>query len=159
MRHPKLDLSCNTQVVKVYVHSEFHRIPERYSISSSDPLPLSPTTRWESPSWVADFVRKHRQHLLLSRRCSAQAVATEASPLTTSDPRITLAPGWYHLPNASSPMPTEEWQVGPLLVRAPAGVVEALRINPTLEAVVSLLGDGCRVSSLRQKFPRPLCGL
>jgi anaerobic magnesium-protoporphyrin IX monomethyl ester cyclase len=152
-RHPGLDLSCNTQEVKVYVHSDLHRTPEHYGISSSDALPLSPTTRWENPEWVADFVRRHRHHLLFSRRSSpTETVITEAKPLSTVDPRIELAPYWYHLPVYSAPMAIEEWGSGPLLVKASDGIADAFRVNSTLETVLAELGDGRRVSDLREGF-------
>jgi hypothetical protein len=108
-RHPRLDLSCNTQEVKIYIHSELHQSPERYGVTSSEALQLSPTTRWERPKWVDDFARQHRQHLLFSRRCSGDTFPTEPKPLATLDPRITLAPYWYHLPATSAPVAIEEW--------------------------------------------------
>jgi Radical SAM superfamily len=158
-QHPGLDMSCNTQAVKVYVHSDMYRTPERYGTESAEPLPLSPTTRWTGPAWVPDFVRRHRQHLLFSRQSSAEPSIPEAGLLADLDPHAALAPSWHYLASVRSPAEVEEWEAGPLLVKASSEIGEVLRINPTLNAVLEELRDGCRISLLKERFLNHYPGL
>jgi radical SAM superfamily enzyme YgiQ (UPF0313 family) len=150
-QHPKLHLICNTQIVKVYIHSEFHRSPERYSVKSSKELPLSTISSWQAPEWVTGFIQRHRKNLLLTRRSSQEAKDPSPATPRTPDPQLTLAPRWYFLPPPYNPVPIAEW-AGPLLVKATDGYVEAMGISEAIAALLSELGDGCRASVLKERF-------
>lgn len=156
-RHPKLDLTCNTQAVKVYVHSALHRTPQRYGVVSSHPLPLSPITSWRGPEWVEEFMRRHRAHLLLNGRSSladASEVASGEPPEEDlANPSVRLAPHWFFLPAPIPPTAVAEW-AGPLLVREADGCCEALRVNMVLAEAVAGVVEGSSLAGLKQRFVR-----
>jgi radical SAM superfamily enzyme YgiQ (UPF0313 family) len=155
--HPDLDLTCNTQVVKVYRHADFAVNREKYSIKDLRTLDLSPVMEWNAPSWVDDFIRKHRQHLLLARTSSKRLVRPfhdfDGSPLT--NPQVSLAHDCLVLREPNEPHglnSNDEW-TEPLLVKLSEETYQVFRLNQPLAALVDLLqGGSMAFSSLKKRF-------
>jgi len=150
-RHPNLDLTCNTQPVKVYVHSEFHRSSEMFDIHDSSAVPLSPVAVWQNPDWLPSFQRRYKDHLLLSGCSSRQSGKVEAIDSTKPEPNVKLAPYWYFLPAKSDDVFSEE-QARPLLVKEVSGTYEVFAVNETLEGFLFALGEGCNFPELKKRF-------
>ncbi|MCL5099183.1 MAG: B12-binding domain-containing radical SAM protein [Candidatus Omnitrophica bacterium] len=150
-QHPALDLVCNTQSVKVYVHSEFHQSADRYGVTSSRALMLSPITTWEPPEWVASFIRRHGYRLLFSGCSSRPARSTIPAAAVSTDPLVSLAPGWYFLPTTPLSVSVPEW-ARPLLVKASDNDCEPMAVSETLAAILREVERRCRVSELKSRF-------
>jgi len=154
-RHPTLDLTCNTQAVKLYVNSDFHRDPDRYDIRSSQRLALSPITDWKGPDWVNEFTHRHSSHPLLNGRSlqiRTDAVADAgAGENLLRDPTFRLRPYWHFIPDPQSPRTPSEL-AGSLLIEIGDGSCSAMKVNEIVAEAAPHLVAGSSLELLKQQF-------
>jgi len=154
-RHPNLDITCNTQIVKIYKNSDFGKFPTHYGIEAT-PYELSPVMGWKGPEWIAHFMNKYQEHLLFAQKSSRYFGDKAESPLTVgNNPWISLSDHWIFLKrNELSTAHSEKWNMdSSYLVRMFFDTYQVLHLNETMEDLVELLSEGrIRLSTLKRDF-------
>jgi len=145
IRYPALQLSCNTQFVKIYTNSDFGRHPGKYGIESYHSYPLSPIVKWSLPDWVTKFAHRNRAHPVFTNDWSHRGLVhglRDKADLAC-DLWLSVSKGWVHLPAQDSNAVADsdhEWDPwSSHLVKANGHAWQVFRLNETMSVLASLL--------------------
>lgn len=164
-QHPNLNVTCNTQIVKIYKNSDFGKNPKNYGIEAINPYELSPVSGWTGPEWVPHFIKKYQEHLLFAQKSSyfvkGKYSTTDAQSLLGRDPWISISDRWVFLERNEIQKEHEDKDMAySYLVRMFEEKYEGFRLNETMEQLVRLLAnEDRRLSNLKEDYINQYSGV
>lgn len=100
-QYPDLNFSCNTQTVKIYQNSDFGKNPHKYDIKIIKKFDLSPIRTRLEPSWITQFKRQYKSHILFCEKSSSTLKNEKkkmiSDELNNVDPLLSLSGNWILL--------------------------------------------------------------
>jgi hypothetical protein len=154
---PRLRITCNTQIVKIYTNAIYTTTGE----VTSSAYPLSTVADWQGPTWLNEFRHRFSNHIIFSGQTHLPLTTREEStPLTVEgEPMVALSPDCYVLEGIeydfSTCTPTTKPRSYLVIVKSGMLAPNIFTMNDVMISLVNELKDAdSKLHLLRERFFR-----